>query len=278
MADTSNRHYPLPVPEDNLSDDVTVLIAAFTAIDADVAALLVSLAGKASLVHTHAISDILGLQSALDGKMAADATFAFEDLSDVNVADAATGYLPVKQADGTWGPMSPSAAFGAVTISMSAVTGLTAALASLAQQSDLNALATTVAGKVATADEATAAQINSNTAGKWLSTDQAWAAAAHHDQTASGSVTLDLASGSNFRVTANGNVTLANPTNAKVGQSGFIMLSEDGTGGRTFAFGASWKFVNGNVPSLLTTAGANNVLFYSVFDANFILAVVPGYF
>jgi len=275
MADTSNRHYPLPVPEDNLSDDVTVLIAAFTAIDADMAALLVSLAGKASLVHTHAISDINGLQSALDGKMAADATFAFEDLSDVNVADAATGYLPVKQADGTWGPMSPSAAFAAVTISMSAVTGLTAALASLAQQSDLNALATTVAGKVATADEATAAQINSNTAGKWLSTDQAWAAAGVSNlATVAGTVTLDFNTSSNFDLTLTAAVTLANPTNAKIGQSGFVIIRQDATGSRTLAFGSVWRFSGGTVPGINTGASSATVLFYQVITATSIVASV----
>ena len=38
------------------------------AIGADVKALLAALAGKAPAVHTHAISDVAGLQAALDGK------------------------------------------------------------------------------------------------------------------------------------------------------------------------------------------------------------------
>lgn len=275
MADTANRGYPLPTPANDINTEVFVLIAAFSAIDADVASLTSSLANKSDVGHHHALADVDGLIAALAGKMSADATFSIEDLVDVNVgAGAPTGWLLVKQADGSWVPLSPSAAFEAVTVAISAVTGLSEALAALALQSSLTDLATTVSGKVATADKATVAQIMAATVGKWLSADQAWAAVAHHDQTGSGTITLDFNTGVNFRITANGNVTVASPANQKSGQSGMILLSQDATGGRTFSFASNWHFPGGVAPSIPTTAGTNAVLFYQVYDPSFIVASI----
>ncbi|WP_144755655.1 Bgr_08870 family protein [Bartonella saheliensis] len=52
---------------------------------------------KAPLQHAHTISDVTGLESALNGKMAADRTFTFADLSDIEGAkDAANNYVLYK--------------------------------------------------------------------------------------------------------------------------------------------------------------------------------------
>ncbi len=52
---------------------------------------------KASLQHTHTINDVTGLESALNGKMAANKTFTFADLSDIEGAkDAANNYVLYK--------------------------------------------------------------------------------------------------------------------------------------------------------------------------------------
>jgi hypothetical protein len=40
----------------------------------------------------------------------------------------------------------------------------------------------------------------------------------------------------NFSVTLGGNRTLANPSNQTAGQSGTIVMTQDGTGSRTLAF------------------------------------------
>jgi hypothetical protein len=47
-ARTSNRNYPKPHPDNEIDDEFPRLIAALEAIDVDVAALLTSVAGKAS--------------------------------------------------------------------------------------------------------------------------------------------------------------------------------------------------------------------------------------
>lgn len=75
-------------------------------------------------------------------------------------------------------------------------------------------------------------------------------------------ITPDFAEGNNFSVTLGGNRTLANPTNLTAGQSGAIVLTQDGTGSRTLAYGSYFKFPNGTAPSLTTTAAAVDVLVY----------------
>ncbi|WP_375675819.1 Bgr_08870 family protein, partial [Bartonella sp. AP9QHHD] len=55
---------------------------------------------KAPLQHTHTISEITNLESALNGKMAADKTFSFADLSDIEGAkDAANNYVLYKSSN-----------------------------------------------------------------------------------------------------------------------------------------------------------------------------------
>jgi hypothetical protein len=75
-------------------------------------------------------------------------------------------------------------------------------------------------------------------------------------------ITPDFSAGNNFSVTLGGNRTLANPTNLTAGQSGAIVLTQDGTGSRTLAYGSYFKFPNGTAPSLTTTAAAVDVLVY----------------
>ena len=77
-------------------------------------------------------------------------------------------------------------------------------------------------------------------------------------------ITPDFANANNYSVTLGGNRTLANPTNITAGQSGVIVITQDGTGGRTLAFGSYWKFPGGTAPTLTTTAAAVDVLAYYV--------------
>src|SRR4030042_1594951 len=58
-------------------------------------------------------------------------------------------------------------------------------------------------------------------------------------------ITPNFAVANNFSVTLGGNRTLANPTNITAGQSGVIVITQDGTGSRTLAFGSRGKFSNG---------------------------------
>lgn len=77
-------------------------------------------------------------------------------------------------------------------------------------------------------------------------------------------IATDLALGNNFSVTLGGNRTLDNPTNITAGQSGVIVVTQDGTGSRTLAYGSYWKFAGGTAPTLTTTAAAVDVLAYYV--------------
>jgi hypothetical protein len=116
---------------------------------------------------------------------------------------------------------------------------------------------------------ATAAEFRDNTSDRALATNYVWAAAdtVALSWTSGGTTAVDLDAGINFTVTtATGNSTLGAPTNAKVGQSGFIYITQDGSTPRELAYNAAWVFAGGNDPALTAVAGAKDVLFYQVLD------------
>ena len=77
-------------------------------------------------------------------------------------------------------------------------------------------------------------------------------------------ITPDFAAANNYSLAIGGNRTLANPTNLTAGQSGAIVITQDGTGSRTLAYGSYFKFSGGTAPTLTTTASAVDVLVYYV--------------
>ena len=77
-------------------------------------------------------------------------------------------------------------------------------------------------------------------------------------------IAVDLSLGNNFSVTLAGNRTLGAPTNQTAGQSGVIVVTQDGTGSRTLAYNSVYKFAGGTAPTLTTTASAVDVLAYYV--------------
>jgi hypothetical protein len=89
-------------------------------------------------------------------------------------------------------------------------------------------------------------------------------------------ITPDFALANNFSVTLGGNRTLANPTNLTAGQHGVIVITQDGTGSRTLAYGSNFKFPAGAAPTLTTTANAVDVLAYYVESASRITARLIG--
>ena len=86
-------------------------------------------------------------------------------------------------------------------------------------------------------------------------------------------ITPDFAAGQNFSVTLAGNRTLANPTNIVAGQCGSVVITQDGTGSRTLAYGTYWDFAGGEAPTLTTTAAAVDRIDYYVASATDIHAV-----
>jgi len=76
-------------------------------------------------------------------------------------------------------------------------------------------------------------------------------------------IAVDLSLSNNFSVTLGGNRTLGDPTNVTAGQSGVIVVTQDGTGSRTLAYaGTKYKFAGGTAPTLTTTAAAVDILAY----------------
>lgn len=89
-------------------------------------------------------------------------------------------------------------------------------------------------------------------------------------------ITPDFSLANNFSVTLGGSRTLANPTNLTAGQSGIIVITQDGTGSRTLAYGSYFKFAAGTAPTLTTTASAVDVLAYYVESSTRITARLIG--
>ena len=75
-------------------------------------------------------------------------------------------------------------------------------------------------------------------------------------------ISVNFASSNNFSVTLGGNRTLGNPSNVVAGQSGFIAVTQDGTGSRTLSYSSNWDFASGSPPTLTTTAGATDIIAY----------------
>lgn len=83
---TPNLDLPLPAAVNKLSDDVARLIAALNGIDSSLASTIAGLAGKANTSHSHGISDVSGLQAALDAKYGAGTQIPVSDVIGLQAA------------------------------------------------------------------------------------------------------------------------------------------------------------------------------------------------
>ena len=103
------------------------------------------------------------------------------------------------------------------------------------------------------------------------------AAATGSTQTANatGSTTLDFSTYQNFVLTLTGNVTLANPTTEAVGQSGFIVLVQDATGGRTVSLGTDYETAGGSGLTISAAASTTDIVPYVVASSGRILLGAP---
>ena len=87
-------------------------------------------------------------------------------------------------------------------------------------------------------------------------------------------ITIDMATACHHSVTLAGNRTFAAPSNQVVGQAGSIFITQDGSGSRTAAFNAAFKFVGGTPPTLTTTAAAVDRIDYVILSSNVIHCAV----
>ena len=109
-----------------------------------------------------------------------------------------------------------------------------------------------------------------------LANDQTWTGAqrgAISALTDEATITVPFNDGNNFSVTLAGNRTLGSPSNHTAGQSGSIFITQDGTGSRTLAYHADWKWAGGTAPTLTTTAAAVDRIDYICLAVNKIHAV-----
>jgi len=93
--------------------------------------------------------------------------------------------------------------------------------------------------------------------------------------TATGNLTLDFSANQNFVLTLTGNVTLVNPTTEIVGQSGFIVFIQDGTGSRTVSLGTDYETAGAAGLTLSSTADTTDIVPYVVSASGRILLGAP---
>jgi hypothetical protein len=110
--------------------------------------------------------------------------------------------------------------------------------------------------KMAVAAFATTAQFIANTANLILTTDKVWAAGAFTTIPYASTITLDMATTINSLVNLGGAITFANPTTAKTGQSGSIVVN-CGAAAQTISMGNACKTTGAAAPSL--AAGLNRI-------------------
>ena len=99
--------------------------------------------------------------------------------------------------------------------------------------------------------------------------------AAHTFTTSGTSVTLDFATYQNFVITLGHSITLANPSTEAVGQAGFIVFIQDGTGSRTVSLGTDYETAAGGGITLSTAASTTDIVPYIVAASGRILLGAP---
>lgn len=97
---------------------------------------------------------------------------------------------------------------------------------------------------------------------KALTTKSVYDAVAFQTASFSGTITLDFANGINWEITASSNFTLANPQNAKPGQSGCIKINTGGTN-RNIIYGNAWV-TEGGAQDLSAGNTTDYLMFYVV--------------
>jgi chemotaxis protein histidine kinase CheA len=95
------------------------------------------------------------------------------------------------------------------------------------------------------------------------------------DTSNSGTVDLDFTADTNFVLTLTGNITSLTASNEVVGQSGFIVFIQDGTGSRTVALHGDYETAAGAGLTLTSTASATDIVPYVVAASSRILLGTP---
>lgn len=140
-----------------------------------------------------------------------------------------------------------------------------AALAWLQVGTGLSLSGTELTCTVTGISEATASAIwTGSETTTYISPDKIFDAAVPQTLTSSaGQVAINMGAGINFELTLTEASDMNNPTNAKPGQSGTMLFTQDGTGGWALTWDSNWSLI-GDAPTLNTTAGAVELFGYFV--------------
>lgn len=92
-------------------------------------------------------------------------------------------------------------------------------------------------------------------------------------QSAGGTLRMDFGA-SNYHTArfGNGNLTIADPSNVKAGECGWLALTQDSVGNRTAAWGADWKWSGGIAPTLSAGANDTDLITWCVISSSVIAA------
>jgi len=91
--------------------------------------------------------------------------------------------------------------------------------------------------------------------------------AAHYqapsNENVTGSVSWDLNAAPARKLTLTGNITMSNPTNKTLVQTGILVIVQDATGSRTVTWSSDYSGMNGDaIPDIQTAANSVTILFY----------------
>ena len=105
-----------------------------------------------------------------------------------------------------------------------------------------------------------------------------WAAAVPLSISDAATITIDLSAGINFSIVTTSTIgptrTIANPTNAKAGQTGWISIQQSTTGSNAVTFGANWHFSTGTVTTVSNTANAIDLIYYTAVSSTYIMTTI----
>ncbi len=91
-----------------------------------------------------------------------------------------------------------------------------------------------------------------------------------------GNITLNMANGSIFAMTATSNISNIALSNASIGSSGTLIITQDGTGSKTLTTTSAWKFAGGS-KTLTTTANAIDIVNFFTDGTTVFAALSKGY-
>lgn len=196
--------------------------------------------------------------SAIDSGANTNLTLSAKGTGTIGIGSSSTGAVTISPAT----TLSNALTYGGVTLSNSATgTGSLVLSANPTITGSFTATGLVTFADMATAAIATGSQYLAGTSNELVQSGTIYQG--ETTTTFGATTTFDFSTFINTAVTLTANITTQTLTNVTAGKSGSIAFIQDGTGSRTTVWNSIFKFAGGVTPTLTTTAGAIDVLFYS---------------